>query len=42
MIAAVALTLRKRKGTKYQNPADQIAVERDDRVELVSMPVGKQ
>jgi NADH-quinone oxidoreductase subunit J len=42
MIAAVALTLRKRKGTKYQNPADQIAVKRDDRVELVSMPVEKQ
>ncbi len=37
MIAAIALTLRKRKNTKYINPADQIAVKRDDRVRIVKM-----
>jgi NADH-quinone oxidoreductase subunit J len=42
MIAAVTLTLRKRKGAKYLNPADQIAVRREDRVELLKMPVEKE
>ena len=42
MVAAVALTLRKRKGTKYVHPSDQIAVRRADRVELVSMPAEKE
>jgi NADH-quinone oxidoreductase subunit J len=42
MIAAVTLTLRKRKGVKYLNPADQIAVRREDRVELLKMPVEKE
>ncbi|GGP25335.1 NADH-quinone oxidoreductase subunit J [Silvimonas amylolytica] len=37
MITAIALTLRKRKNTKYQNPAQQIAVKRDDRVRIVKM-----
>jgi NADH-quinone oxidoreductase subunit J len=37
MIAAIALTLRKRKNTKYINPASQIAVKRDDRVRIVKM-----
>ncbi|UXY14798.1 NADH-quinone oxidoreductase subunit J [Chitiniphilus purpureus] len=37
MIAAIALTLRKRKQTKYLNPADQIKVGRDERVRLVKM-----
>jgi NADH-quinone oxidoreductase subunit J len=37
MITAIALTLRKRKNTKYQNPAQQIAVKRDDRVRMVKM-----
>ena len=41
MIAAIALTLRKRKDTKYQSPARQIAVKRADRVRLVSMPADK-
>ncbi|GHD55914.1 NADH-quinone oxidoreductase subunit J [Jeongeupia chitinilytica] len=38
MIAAIALTLRKRKNTKYINPANQIQVKRNDRVKIVSMP----
>ncbi|THF66916.1 NADH-quinone oxidoreductase subunit J [Pseudothauera nasutitermitis] len=42
MVAAVTLTLRKRKGVKYIDPADQVAVKRDGRVELVSMPAEKE
>ncbi len=42
MAAAVMLTLRKRKGTKYINPAEQIAIgARASRVELVKMPAEK-
>jgi NADH-quinone oxidoreductase subunit J len=41
MIAAIALTMRKRKDTKYQSAARQIAVKRGDRVRLVSMPAEK-
>ena len=37
MIAAIALTMRRRKTTKYQNPAQQVRVKREDRVRLVSM-----
>lgn len=37
IIAAISLTLRKRKNTKYIDPADQIKVKRDDRVRLVKM-----
>ncbi|MBZ0092922.1 MAG: NADH-quinone oxidoreductase subunit J [Sulfuricellaceae bacterium] len=38
MIAAIAITMRKRKTTKYQNPAQQVSVRREDRVRLISMP----
>jgi NADH-quinone oxidoreductase subunit J len=37
MIAAIALTLRKRKDSKYQNPSQQVRVRARDRVELVKM-----
>ncbi|GAB7128262.1 NADH-quinone oxidoreductase subunit J [Silvimonas sp. JCM 19000] len=37
MIAAIALTIRKRKNTKYINPAVQIATKREDRVRIVKM-----
>ena len=37
IVVAIALTLRKRKDTKYQDPAKQVAVRRGDRVRLVSM-----
>ena len=42
MVAAIALTLRKRKDSKYQDPAEQVAVKRADRVRLVSMPAVKK
>ncbi len=38
IVAAIALTMRRRKNTKYQNPAEQVRVKRADRVRLVSMP----
>jgi NADH-quinone oxidoreductase subunit J len=37
IIAAIALTMRKRPGTKFQNPAEQVAVKPADRVRLVKM-----
>jgi len=37
IIAAIALTLRKRPETKYQDPAQQVSVRREDRVRLVKM-----
>ena len=42
IVVAIALTLRKRKDTKYQDPARQVAVRRADRVRLVSMPSEKK
>jgi NADH-quinone oxidoreductase subunit J len=41
IIAAIALTLRRRKDTKYQDPARQAAVKRSDRVRMVSMRAEK-
>ena len=37
IITAIALTLRRRPETKYQNPAKQVQVRREDRVRLVKM-----
>jgi NADH-quinone oxidoreductase subunit J len=37
IIAAIALTLRKRKDSRYLDPAAQIAVKRADRVRIVQM-----
>ncbi len=42
IVAAIALTMRRRKDTKYQDPARQAAVKRRDRVRLVSMPAEKK
>ena len=42
IIAAIALTLRRRKDTRAQEPAAQIRVRREDRVRLVAMPVEKE
>ncbi len=42
IVAAIALTLRRRKDTKYQDPAKQVTVKRAERVRLVSMPAEKQ
>ena len=41
IVAAIALTLRQRKDTKYIDPSKQINVRRKDRVRLVSMPSEK-
>ncbi len=41
LIAAIALTLRARKDSKFQNPADQVRVQARDRVELVKMDAVK-
>src|SRR5512139_1486131 len=38
MVAAVVLTLRRRKDSKYQRPGDQVRVKRAERVRLVAMP----
>jgi len=38
LVVAVMLTLRRRPGTKHQDPSRQVAVRRDDRVRLVKMP----
>ncbi len=37
IIAAIALTLRKRKDSRSQDPSSQVKVRRQDRVRLVSM-----
>jgi NADH-quinone oxidoreductase subunit J len=37
MIAAIALTLRKRKSSKYINPGDQVRVKASDRLRIVKM-----
>jgi NADH-quinone oxidoreductase subunit J len=42
IVAAIALTFRRRKQTKHQDPAGQIAVRREDRVRIVSMPAEKK
>ena len=41
MIAAIVLTMRKRKDTKYQRPGDQVRVKRSDRVRMVPMKAEK-
>jgi NADH-quinone oxidoreductase subunit J len=42
IVAAIALTIRRRKDTKNQDPAQQVMVKRADRVRLVSMPSEKK
>lgn len=37
IIAAIALTMRRRPGVKYQDPSRQVQVRREERVRLVSM-----
>src|SRR5512145_615027 len=41
IIAAIALTLRRRKDSRYQDPAWQVKARREERVQLVSMKVEK-
>ena len=37
IVAAIALTLRRRKDSKYINPAEQVKVKRGDRLRIVKM-----
>lgn len=37
IIAAIALTLRKRPGTRHQDPTKQVSVRREDRVRIVKV-----
>ena len=38
IVAAISLTLRRRKDSRAQDPSEQVRVRRQDRVRLVSMP----
>jgi NADH-quinone oxidoreductase subunit J len=42
IVAAIALTLRRRKDTRYMDPQAQIKVRREDRVRIVPMPVERR
>ena len=42
IIAAIALTFRRRRSTKYQDPAAQVRVRSQDRVRLLDMPSEKR
>jgi NADH-quinone oxidoreductase subunit J len=42
IIAAVLLTLRKRKDSKAMHPSDQLAVKRNDRIRIVKMAAEKE
>jgi NADH-quinone oxidoreductase subunit J len=41
IVAAIALTLRRRKDSKYLDPAEQVRVKRNDRLRIVKMPAVK-
>ena len=42
IVAAIALTLRRRKDSKYIDPAEQVKVKRNDRLRIVKMPAVKK
>ena len=42
IIAAIALTHRKRRETKYQNPAEQTKVRARDRLRVLNIPSEKR
>ena len=42
IVAAIALTMRRRPETKYQNPGQQVRVRRSERVRLVKMKSEKK
>jgi len=42
IIAAIALTHRRRRATKYQNPTEQVRVRRGDRLRILDIPVEKR
>ena len=37
IVAAIALTMRRRPETKYQRPSEQVQVKKEDRLRIVSM-----
>ncbi|MEX0731873.1 MAG: NADH-quinone oxidoreductase subunit J [Aquisalimonadaceae bacterium] len=41
IIAAIMLTLRRREGTKHQDPGKQVRVHKEDRLRIVKMPRGQ-
>jgi len=42
IVAAIALTHRKRRETKHQNPNEQIRVRRDERLRILNIPAEKR
>ena len=42
IVAAIALTMRRRPDTKYQVPSSQIDVKKQDRLRVVQMPSEKR
>lgn len=42
IVAAIALTMRRRPDTKYQVPSRQVEVRKEDRLRVVQMPSEKQ
>jgi NADH-quinone oxidoreductase subunit J len=42
IVAAIALTLRRRKDSKYIDPAEQVRVKRNDRLRIVKMQAEKR
>ena len=42
IIAAIALTHRRRRATKHQNPSEQVRVRRSDRLRILDMPAEKR
>ena len=42
IVAAIALTHRKRRGTRYQEPGEQVKVRPGDRLRVLSMPSEKK
>ena len=42
IVAAIALTLRRRKHGKYIDPGEQVQVKRNDRLKIISMPAEKK
>ncbi len=41
IIAAISLTLRRRPGTRYQNPTEQMRVQKKDRLRIIKMEAEK-
>jgi NADH-quinone oxidoreductase subunit J len=42
IVAAIALTLRRRRDSKYQDPSRQVIVRKQDRIRIVTMPAEKK